>query len=137
MMVVKHMKRWFVLVSLLLPTLMIGCVSDTELHRLQADTSSLQRQSRTQQQTVEVRVQQLSDRVDQFEQAQAATRRDVARAAAMADELRSQVQRLQGAVQETRHQMQNGTMGDEGAAPKLSNVETRIRALEKQLPVSP
>lgn len=132
------MKRWFVLVSLLLSGLIIGCASDTEVHKLQADASSLQRQSGTHYQTMEAKLQQLGDRVAKFEQAQAATRRDVAQAAAQADELRNQVRRLQGEVQETQHQAQGGTAGDAGsAAPKLANVETRIRTLEQQLPAPP
>ena len=61
------MKQWFVLVSLLLPSLIMSCASDTELQAVQADTSALQRQSSTRHQTVAARMQQLSDRVVQFE----------------------------------------------------------------------
>jgi ABC-type transporter Mla subunit MlaD len=134
-MAVKRMKRCFVLLSLLLSGLIIGCASDTEMYKLQADTSSLQRQSGTYQQTMEAKLQQLGDRVAKVEEAQAATRRDIAQAAAQADELRNQVRRLQGEVQETQHQAQRGAAASEGGtSPKLANVETRIKTLEQQLP---
>src|SRR2546426_9190816 len=89
------MKRWFVLVSLLLPSLIMGCASHTELQALHADTSALQRQSSARHQTVGARVQQLSDRVTQFEQAQTAARRDLARINAALDELRVQLQLIE------------------------------------------
>src|SRR5215468_1652063 len=121
------MKPWFVLVSLLLPSLIMSCASDTELQNLQADTSALQRQSGTRYQTVEARVQQLSDRVAQFEQAQTAARRDLARINAAIDELRVQLQRLRGDAQETQIQAQHGTPGDEQvSAARLANFEARL-----------
>jgi chromosome segregation ATPase len=132
------MKRWFVLVSLLLPSLIMGCASDTELQALQADTSALQRQSGTRHQTVDARVQQLSDRVAQFEQAQTAARRDLARINAALDELRVQLQRLRGDAQEAQIQVQRGTPGGEGvAAARLANFEARLDDLEKQLRALP
>jgi chromosome segregation ATPase len=132
------MKHWFVLVSLLLSGLIIGCASDKELQAVQADTISLQRQSRAQHQTVEARVQQLSDRVSQFEQAQTAARRDLARINAALDELRVQLQRLRGDAQETQIQAQRGTRGGEGvSAATLANLEARLDDLEKQLRALP
>ena len=132
--VVKPMKRWFVLVSLFLAGLITGCASNTDLQVLQANTSVLERQSSERHQTVEVRLQRLSDSVAQFEQSQAETRRNVARVAATLDELRVQLQRLQGDIQETQHQMQRGTPGGERiSAMKLADFETRLRELEKQL----
>jgi chromosome segregation ATPase len=128
------MKRWFALVSLLLPGLIIGCASDTELQALHASTSALQRQGSTHYQTVEARVQQLSDRVAQFEQAQTEARRDLARINAALDELRVELQRLRGDVQETQIQAQRGTpSGEEVSAARLANLETRLDDLEKQL----
>jgi septal ring factor EnvC (AmiA/AmiB activator) len=135
--VVKPMKRWLVLVSLLLHSLMAGCARDTDVRALQADTSALGRQSSERHQTVEVRLQRLSDSVAQFEQSQAETRRNVARVAATLDELRIQLQRLQGDIQETQHQVQRGTVGGEKiSAMKLADFETRLRELEKQLGVT-
>jgi len=132
------MKQWFVLVSLLLPSLIMSCASDTELQALQADTSSLQRQSSTRHQTVAARMQQLSDRVAQFEQAQTAARRDLARINAAIDELRVQLQRLRGDAQEAQMQMQRGTPGgEEVAAAKLANLAARLDDLEKQLRALP
>ncbi len=99
--------------------------------------SALGRQSSERHQTVEVRLQRLSDSVAQFEQSQAETRRNVARVAATLDELRVQLQRLQGDIQETQHQVQRGTPGGERiSAMKLADFETRLRELEKQLGVA-
>jgi len=133
------MKRWYIWISLLLPGLIIGCASDKELQAVQADTVSLQRQNRSQHQTVEARVQQLSDRVSQFEQTQTAARRDLARINAALDELRVQLQRLRGDAQETQLQVQRGTRGEgeEVSAAKLANFEARLNDLEKQLQALP
>ena len=132
------MKRWVILVSLLLPNLIMGCASDTELQALHADTSALQRQSSARHQTVEARVQQLSDHVAQFEQVQTATRRDLARINAALDELRVQLQRLRGDAQEAQMQVQRGTSGgEEVSAARLANFETRLGDLEKQLRALP
>jgi chromosome segregation ATPase len=132
------MTRWFVFVSLLLANLTMGCASDTELQALHADTSALQRQSSTRHRTVDVRVQQLSERVAQFEQAQTAARRDLARINAALDELRVQLQRLRGDAQEAQMQVQRGTRGgEESSAAWLANFETRLDDLEKQLRALP
>src|SRR5436309_5658687 len=132
------MKRWFVLVSLLLPSLTMGCASDTEMQALHADTSALRRQSSTRSRTVDARVQQLSERVAQFEQAQTAAQRDLARINAALDELRVQLQRLRGDAQEAQMQVQRGTPGgEEAAAARLTNFEIRLDDLEKQLRALP
>ena len=132
------MKRWFVLVTLFLPSLLMGCASDTDLQSLHADTAALQRQSSTQHQTVAARVQQLSERVAQFEQAQTAARRDLARINAALDELRVQLQRLRGDAQEAQIQAQRGTPGgEEISASRLANFEARLDDLEKQLRTLP
>ena len=128
------MKRWFVFVSLLLPSLIMGCARDTELQALHADTAALQRHSSTQYRTVAARVQQMSDRVAQFEQAQSAARQDLARINAAVDELRVELQRLRGDAQEAQMQMQRGTQGGEdGTAARLANFEARLDELAKQL----
>ena len=135
--VVKPMKRWFVLVSLLLPGLITGCAHDTDLQALQADTSALARQSGDRHQTMEARVQQLSDRVAQFEPSQVATRRDLARITVTLDELRIQLQRLQGDIQETLHRVQRGMTDSAGvSATRLADFEIRLGELEKQLRVA-
>jgi TolA-binding protein len=119
------MKRMFVLVSLFLPGLMMGCASDKDLQAMRADAQALERQSSERQQTVEARLQSVSDRVAQFEKSQAEARRDLARTAATLDELRIQFQRLQGDIQETQHRVRRGTTGGEGiSATKLADFET-------------
>jgi len=132
------MKRWFVFVILLLANLLMGCARDTELQTLHADTSALRRQSSTRNRTVDAQVQQLSERVAQFEQAQTAARRDLARINATLDELRVQLQRLRGDAQEAQMQVQRGSRGGEGvSAARLANFETRLDDLEKQLRALP
>jgi len=127
------MKRLFVLVSLLLPGLIMGCASDSDMRALRTDTLALERQSSERQQTVEARLQTLSDRAAQFEKSQADTRRDLARTAATLDELRIQMQRLQGDIQETQHRVRRGTSGEPVSTTKLADVEIRLSALEQQL----
>jgi len=132
------MKRFLLLASLLLSGLMTGCVSTSDLHALQEDTSALARQNSTYNQTVAARVQQLSDRVTRFERSQAETRREVARAAATVDELRVQLQRLQGDVQETQHLEERGSTGEgEASAAEVANFETRLGEMEHRLGVTP
>jgi chromosome segregation ATPase len=128
------MKRWFVLVSLLWPSLIMGCARDTELQALHADTAALQRQGSAQYRTVEARVQQMSDRVAQFEQAQSAARHDLARIDAAVDELRVELERVRGDAQEAQIQVQRGTPGGEEVdAARLADFEARLNDLEKQL----
>lgn len=122
--------------GLFLPSLIMGCASDTDLQALHAGTSALQRQSSARHQTVAARVQQLSERVTQFEQAQIAAQRDLARINAALDELRVQLQRLRGDAREAQIQVQRGTRGgEEVSAARLTNFETRLDDLEKQLEV--
>ena len=129
------MKRVFVLVSLLLAGLVMGCASDRDLQAMRADAQALERQSSERQQTVEARLQSVSDRVAQSEKTQAEARRDLARTAATLDELRVQLQRLQGDIQETQYRVRRGTTGGEGiSATKLTDLETRLSELEKQFP---
>jgi TolA-binding protein len=82
-------------------------------------------------------VQQLRDRVAQFEQSQAETRRDAARVAATLDTLRSQLQSLQGDVEEVQHTVQRSPTGDAaGSTTELADFEARLRDLEQQFSVS-
>jgi chromosome segregation ATPase len=132
------MKRWFVFVSLLLSSLIMSCARNTELQALHADTAALQRQNSAQYQTVAARVQRMSDRVAEFEQAQGAARQDLARINAAVDELQVELQRLRGEVQEAQMQVQRGTPGgEEVAATKLADFEARLNDLEKQLRALP
>src|SRR5262249_30338805 len=136
--VTKLMKQALIGVSLIVSGLLTGCASDSDLSAVQANTAAAARQSSAYQQTAAARVQQLSDRVTQFEQVQAETRRDVARAAATVDELRGQLQRLQGDVQETEHLSQRGsTGGEEASTADVANFATRLHELEQKLGVAP
>ena len=113
---------------------MTGCASDKDLQAVRADAQALERQSSERQQTVESRLQSVNERVTQVEKSQTETRRDLARTAATLDELRTQLLRIQGDVQETQHRIRRGTPGGEGiSATKLTDFETRLGELEKQL----
>jgi chromosome segregation ATPase len=126
------------MVRVLLPVLLAGCASQTEVQAVRADTVALERQGSAQHQTIGARVQQLSDRLTEIERAQAATRRDLARVAAMVDEVRGQMQRLQGAFEETQHELQSApTVGEGVTATRLARLDARLRALAKQLAVAP
>jgi hypothetical protein len=62
----------------------------------------------------------------------------LARINATLDELRVQLQRLRGDVQETQTQAQRGRTGSEGvSSSRLANFETRLGELEKQLRALP
>ncbi|MBM3223642.1 MAG: hypothetical protein FJZ47_07565 [Candidatus Tectomicrobia bacterium] len=126
--------RPFLWLSLLLPIWLMGCATDSDLQSIHADRLALERQATTRQQTVETRIQQLNERVMRLEPSQAATRREVAQVTAALDELRIQLQRLRGDVQETLRQAQRSAPGGAGAsAAKLADWETRLNELEKQL----
>src|SRR5262249_15760388 len=127
------MKRLLVLVRLLLPSLLVGCASDSDVRALRTDTLVLERQRSELQQTVESRLQALSERVAQFEKSQAETRRDLARTTATLDELRIQMQRLQGDLQEPQHRLGRVKSGETVSRAKLAVFETPLSALEQQL----
>ena len=131
------MKPWVGVARVLLPVLLAGCASQTEVQAVRADTVALERQGSAQHQTIGARVQQLSDRLTEIERAQAATRRDLARLTAMVDELRGQMQRLQGTFEETQHQLQSAPTGEGVTATQLARLDTRLRALAKQFAVAP
>jgi len=126
------------MVRIVLPVLLAGCASQTEVQAVRADTVALERQGSAQHQTIGARVQQRSDRLTALEHAQAATRRDLARLAAMVDEVRGHMQRVQGAFEETQHPFQAvPTVGEGGTATRLAGLDARLRALAKQLAVAP
>ena len=59
------MKRLLVLVSLLLPSVLVGCASDSDVRALRTDTLVLERQRTELKQTVEIQLQTLGERVVQ------------------------------------------------------------------------
>ena len=100
------MKRSFIFVGLLLPALLAGCVSDREVQALRSDSLSIERQGMRREQELDERLQALNERMTQFEKSNSEARRELAKAAATSEELRSEVQRLHGAMQETRYRSQ-------------------------------
>ena len=131
------MTRCGVGVRLLLPVLMLGCARDTELPAVQADMVAVEWQSRTRYQTVEARMQELSDRLTQVEHAQVEIRRTTAQGMATLDALWIRLQHLQGEVQKVQRRAQRSpTAGERVAAARLAHWERRLRTLAKQLRVS-
>jgi len=134
----QRMKPWLGILRVLLPALLAGCASQPAVQAVRADTVALERQGSAQRQTIGARVQQLSDRLTEIDRAQAATRRDMARVAAMVDEVRGDIQRLQGAVEETQHQVQSApTEGEGETATRLARLDARLRELAQQLALTP
>ncbi len=123
--------------GLLLPVLMMGCARDRDLQAMQAAMVAFEWQNNTSHQTVEARVQQVSDRLTELEHTQAETRQAVAQMATTLDGLRLQLQRIQGAVQKTKHQVHRGARKSaRDAAVRVANIERRLRALTTRLHMS-
>ena len=131
------MTRYGVGVGLLLPVLMLGCARDIGLSAVQADMVAVEWQSRTRSQTVEARMQELSDHLTQVEHAQVEIRRTTAQEMATLEALRIQLHHLQGEVQKIQRRAQrSATAGERGAAARLAHWERRLRTLATQLRVS-
>jgi lipoprotein NlpI len=129
------MQRW--VVRLLLPVLLAGCAPHTDLQAVRAQALAVEQQSSVQHQTMETQIQQMSDRIADLEQAQATARRDVARVAATVAVLRRHLHRLQGAIQQTRRQVQRGpTEREQSTAARLTQLDIRLRVLQKHLRVA-
>jgi len=120
------MTRYGVGVGLLLPVLMLGCARDIELSAVQADMVAVEWQSRTRSQTVEARMQELSDHLTQVEHAQVEIRRTTAQEMATLEALRIQLHHLQGEVQKIQRRAQRSATAE----------ERRLRTLATQLRVS-
>jgi hypothetical protein len=119
---------------LLLSGWLVGCATDTDLQGVQVDTALLARQQSERHQTMDVRMQQLNERVGRFTVSQEETQRGVARVAKTVDSLRVQLQRLQADVQETLHRVQRSDIkGEEISDAKLAAFENRLGEVEKQL----
>src|SRR6266568_3862951 len=104
-----RMKRLLMLVSLLLVSLVAGCASQRGRQAVPIDSTAFERQSMQRQQFVEERLQALSERVTQSEKSQAEVRHEFAKVIDSNEELRVEIQRLQGAVQEISYQLQHNT----------------------------
>jgi tol-pal system protein YbgF len=126
------MRRLLVLVSLLLCGVATSCVSQGDLQALRADLTVLERERRQRDQEINERLGTLTTRLTLPEQGQADLRRELAQTVATNDELRVEVQKLRGSLQELQHRTQQG-MGLDARdvfATKLAELETRLAALE-------
>ena len=127
------MKRLASLMTLLSLGLLSGCASERDLQTLQANTTAIERHSAQRGQELEARVQALTTQVAMLEKAQESTRRDLAKAVTVSEEVRVELQRVRGTLQETRYQQQFNTPGGETMetlAVKLEALERRLKGLE-------
>jgi tol-pal system protein YbgF len=109
-----------------------GCVAQGDLQALRADLTALERERRQHDQEINERLETLKARLALPEQGQLDLRRELAQTIATNDELRVEVQKLRGSLQEIQHRTQQG-MGSDGRdvfATKLAELETRLAALE-------
>jgi tol-pal system protein YbgF len=126
------MRRLLVCVSLLLVGVLTSCVSQSDLQALRADLTALERERRQRDQDITERLGTLNTRLASPEQGQIDLRRELAQIVAAQDELRVEVQKLRGNIQEVQHRTQQG-MGPDARdvfATKLAELETRLAALE-------
>lgn len=127
------MKQWYALIGWLLLAVVAGCASQQELQTLRADVQALERQRSPRENTIEQRLQTLGDQLARLEQSQGDSRRELAQAVASTQELRVELQRLRGEVQETRQQMKRGLTASperDVMATKLAELQTRLGAVE-------
>ena len=115
-------------------TLLTGCVGSGELQALRADIAALERDRSQRAREVSTRLESLDARVSKPE---LGGRRELAQTAAAADELRVELQRLNGTVEELQYRMQSGSGPNAEAqtiiATRLAELETRLAALEQRV----
>ena len=126
------MRRSLVCVSLLLAGVLTSCVSQSDLQALRADLTALERERRQRDQDMTERLGTLNTRLALPEQGQVDLRRELAQIVAAQDELRVEIQKLRGNIQEVQHRTQQGIGPDarDVFATKLAELETRLAALE-------
>jgi tol-pal system protein YbgF len=126
------MKSWYVELGSLCAAFLVGCASQQDIQALRADVQALERQ-RSPRNDAEQRLQAVGEQLARVEQSQLDARRELAQTVAATQELRVELQRLRGEVQETRQQMKRGftsTPERETLSTKLAELQTRLEALE-------
>ena len=128
------MKRWLQLGSLFCVSLIAGCTMQSDLQAVRADLAALERDSFRQNREVSARLDALDKRLGSPDND---TRRELAETGATMDDLRVEVQNLNGQVQELQYRMQNNMgptmeMGDTFAT-KLAELEARLATIEQRV----
>src|SRR4030095_14990011 len=100
------MKRVLVFISVLLVASGFGCASQEELNTLRAEVTALSRQMGPRGKDADGRLNSLGDQVARLEQPQPDVRRDLAQTKSATEELRVNLQRLRGELQEAQNRMQ-------------------------------
>jgi tol-pal system protein YbgF len=129
------MKPWYMLAGWLLFATLVGCASQQDVQTLRADLQAMERQRSPREHDLEQRLQVVSDQLGRVEQSQIDSRRELAQTVAATQELRVELQRLRGEVQETRQQMKRGftaTPERETMSTKLAELQTRLETLESR-----
>ena len=127
-------QRWFPMVSLIGVSLIAGCTLQSDLQAVRADLAALERDSFRRNQEISARLDALDKRLSGPD---SDTRRELAETGATMDEMRVEVQNLQGQVQELQYRLQN-SVGDSPEmgnrlATKLAELETRLAAIEQRV----
>jgi tol-pal system protein YbgF len=128
------MKPWLRLSSLVGMSLVAGCTLQSDLQAVRADLAALERDSFRRNQEVSARLDALDKQLNSPDNN---TRRELAETGATMDELRVEVQNLNGQVQELQYRLQNNVgaspeMGDR-LATKLAELETRLGTIEQRV----
>jgi tol-pal system protein YbgF len=124
------MKRARLLGTLVLAGFLAGCSAREDRQRLQAEMAAIRNQQAERKTEVNQRLQTLDEHIANIERNQAQT-------VATSEELRTEMQRLHGEVQQALRRAQGGAptaFGTRDAlATKLAELETRMRDLETTL----
>jgi tol-pal system protein YbgF len=128
------MKRVLALVSVLLVASGFGCASQGELDALRAEVTALERQLGPRGRDANGRLNSLGEQVARLEQSQTDVRRELAQTKSATEDLRVNLQRVRGELQEAqnRTQRQPELAADRrnAFASKLAELETRLAELE-------
>jgi tol-pal system protein YbgF len=128
------MKRVLVLVSVLLVASGFGCTNQEELNALRAEVTALERQLGPRGRDADGRLNSLGEQVARLEQSQTDVRRELAQTKSATEDLRVNLQRVRGELQEAQNRMQRRpeapAEGRNTFAGKLAELETRLAELE-------
>ncbi|MGQ4808407.1 Cell division coordinator CpoB [Candidatus Entotheonellaceae bacterium PAL068K] len=134
------MKRVYRLMRVLLVGVVMGCATQEDFQALRADMTALERRRSQNMTDRTTQLGTLNERLANLE-AQAAMRRDLAQAVTAVEELRLDLQRLRGEMQEMQHRLQHSTQPSakmrDSFATKLAELTTRLGELENRLGVVP
>ncbi len=129
------MKRVYGLMCILLVGAVMGYITQEEFQALRADMTALERQHTQSATTPQLNA--LDQRLTALERAQTAMRLGLAQAVTTVGELRVDLQRLGGEIQETQHRLQRRSQPTakmrDSMATRLAELTTRMGELENHV----